>query len=144
MPELPDGDGQVPAVQAVPDVQEGQPVPAVPVVPPIPTDSYPKPDFVLFGISDPSGIGVILFASRHLTSAVMEEKRTPRSVQTPFGLAHLEDRSTELACTMADVMAIRGYDYGDALRSIAQLWADNGGRLNNGPLALEGGDDVSG
>jgi hypothetical protein len=81
------------------------------------------PDFVLFGIPDKYG-GVILFASKSLSRAVLESRVLGLKEEYIPGLGkvRLADRRTAIACEMKDMTMIRGATYAEALRSVLETW----------------------
>lgn len=84
-------------------------------------DSYPKPDFVLFGIADKHG-GVILFASGDLNKARMETTESIETVDIPGfrNNVRLPKRKTELEVEFEQHTMIRADTYIEALRSLGE------------------------
>jgi hypothetical protein len=88
-----------------------------------------RPDFVLFGIPEPGGDGVILFASSSLTQSQLESSvRGLKKAEWGESrrTAYLEDRRTSLAVEMDSFTMMRADTYAGALRSLATVWRPPG------------------
>jgi hypothetical protein len=86
-------------------------------------DALSRPDFVLFGITDPLG-GVILFASKELTKAKLESKVVGLEVVPlgPIVKARVADRRTTLYAEFKNFTMIRAETYPEAFRSLMSTW----------------------
>jgi hypothetical protein len=84
--------------------------------------SYPRPDFVLFGIADTTG-GVLLFASDQMSQAELQS-RVEKIDLIPVAqvLARVPDRRTTLRVELRSFTMIRAETYIDALRSLMETW----------------------
>lgn len=101
----------------------------------VPEYSGLRPDFVLFGLPDQSGAGVLLFASSHLTQAQLQEKVTgylsdcegkhgyPVTLEDNCRTMHVPVRRTTVRVELADYALIRASTYVEALMSLGDAWS---------------------
>jgi hypothetical protein len=94
----------------------------VPLTGPAGDGSYPRPDFVLFGIANPAG-GVVLFASGDLVQASLERKAGDLFPVFPGFVAPLAPEvRTTLFVEMRKFTMIYAATYGEALRRLMESW----------------------
>lgn len=93
-----------------------------PLTGPASDGSYPRPDFVLFGVANPAG-GVVLFASSDLVQASVDRKDGDLFPVFPGFTAPLAPEiRTTLFVELRKFTMIYADDYGEALRRLMGTW----------------------
>jgi len=93
-----------------------------PLAGPASDGSYPRPDFVLFGVANPAG-GVILFASADLVQASVDRKdRDLFPIFPGFAAPLTPEIRTTLFVELRKFTMIYADDYGEALRRLMDSW----------------------
>jgi hypothetical protein len=108
---------------------------------------FARPDWVLLGVPDPAGEGVLLYASNQLNSAELElvaEGFDP--VMVGELLARVPREKIVLRCELERATMVMAPDYKEAFARLFEAWQPRDSRstpaVEGPPLALPGADSV--